>query len=562
MKFFSPPEGGNDIERIRARLLSRVLNVYMAAALTISAFLPGNRSEIAAVSKVVLLQAGLCLLMRGLMHAGRLRAASWIFLLSLAVSVPLVSVFITGTVAAVSVSVFQMLVIVMAGLVLGGSEALVFAALMIVGNGALFWYESLRLPDRWFPLQSALIVQATFYTATAALLSKAIRLSEEALGLASREATDRRAAETALRDNMERYRLITSVSSDYVFSNIFESDGRLRLDWAAGAFETITGFALDEFVERGGWAAALHPDDRERDRDDVEILRQNKPVTSELRIVRKDGQPRWVRVYAHPVWDAGAGRLVGIYGAVQDINARKLAELEREELIGELEARNAELERFTYTVSHDLKSPLITIRGFLGHIEQAAVEGRMDEMKADMERVYRSTSKMHQLLDDLLDLSRIGRQAKSAESVALDSIVLDALDRTHGRLTEVKASVEVEGNLGTVLVDRERVVEVLQNLIDNAAKFMGDQAEPHIWIGARDVGPGRAFFVRDNGAGIPARHHERVFNLFDKLDPRSAGTGVGLALVRRIIEVHGGRVWVESEGEGRGATFLFTLGSA
>jgi signal transduction histidine kinase len=269
-----------------------------------------------------------------------------------------------------------------------------------------------------------------------------------------------------------------------------------------------------------------------------------------------------VRIYALPVWDEAKQKLAGIYGAVQDISARKAAEAEREALILELEARNAELERFTYTVSHDLKSPLITIRGFLGHIEQAAVEGRVDAVRADMDRVYKSTAKMHQLLDDLLELSRVGRLAKPPAETPFDAIVRDALDRTHGRLTTQRVTVEVEGPLPTVCVDRDRLVEVLQNLIDNAAKFMGAQSDPRIWIGVRGRGEDLAFFVRDNGVGIERRYHERVFSLFDKLDPRSAGTGVGLALVKRIIEVHGGRIWVESEGRDQGCTFLFTLGAA
>ena len=337
-------------------------------------------------------------------------------------------------------------------------------------------------------------------------------------------------------------------------------DGKgLRLNWVAGAFEAITGFGFDEYVARGGWRAALHPEDVPRDMADLEALRQNRPVASELRTVCKDGTVRWVRIYAHPVWDEAAGQLKGIFGAVQDISARKIAEGEREALIRELETRNAELERFTYTVSHDLKSPLITIRGFLGHIEQAALEGRSEAVRADMDRVYKSTAKMHQLLDDLLELSRVGRLAKPPEDVALEAIVKDALDRTHGRLTTLRVKVEVEGGLPRVRVDRDRLVEVMQNLIDNAAKFMGDQREPQIRIGVRDSGTERIIFVQDNGSGIEPQHQERVFNLFDKLDPKSPGTGVGLALVKRIIEVHGGRVWVQSAGRGKGSTFLFTL---
>ena len=183
----------------------------------------------------------------------------------------------------------------------------------------------------------------------------------------------------------------------------------------------------------------------------------------------------------------------------------------------------------------------------------------MEAVQADMDRVYKSTARMHQLLDDLLELSRIGRLAKPPEAATFDSIVRDALDLTHGQLTASKVVVEVEGPLPEVRGDRDRLVEVVQNLVDNATKFMGDQKEPRITIGVRETSSGRAFFVRDNGQGIEPRHAERVFSLFDKLDPKSPGTGVGLALVKRIVEVHGGRVWVESAGAGHGSTIFFTL---
>jgi signal transduction histidine kinase len=117
----------------------------------------------------------------------------------------------------------------------------------------------------------------------------------------------------------------------------------------------------------------------------------------------------------------------------------------------------------------------------------------------------------------------------------------------------------VQEDLPIVRGDRPRLVEVLQNLIDNAAKFMGDQPAPQIEIGLRNEREGQVFFVRDNGIGIESGHREKVFGLFDKLNPQTDGTGVGLALARRIVEVHGGRIWVESEGRGRGSTFCFTL---
>jgi PAS domain S-box-containing protein len=558
LRFFGPPATDGSGANVRPALLSRILNIHVAVALFIGLFYrpsPDSRTAAFAALATIPLAIGL----RFLLHRGASRLASWIFLIGLALTLWMLFVFVAGAGGVTAICVSQMMLIVIAGLLLGGREAIGFAAFMVASNGFFLWSEALRVPAQGYALTAVWTLQAAFFLGTAVLMARAVWLIEQASERASREAAERQVVEAALRENMERYRLITTVSSDYAFSTEVAEGGSLRLNWVAGAFEAITGFAFDEYVARGGWRAALHPDDVAQDARGLEALRGNHPVASELRTLCKDGSVRWVRVYAHPVWDEAEGGLKGIYGAVQDINARKAAEAEREALIGELEARNAELERFTYTVSHDLKSPLITIRGFLTHIEQAAAEGRIEAVRSDMDRVYKSADRMHRLLDDLLELSRIGRLAKPPEDVAFESVVKDALDRTHGQLTSQRVAVEVESGLPAVRGDRDRLAEVMQNLIDNAAKFMGDQPAPRIRIGVRGGPAERTFFVEDNGTGIEPQHRERVFNLFDKLDPKSAGTGVGLALVKRIIEVHGGRIWVESPGRGKGATFLFTL---
>jgi signal transduction histidine kinase len=245
-------------------------------------------------------------------------------------------------------------------------------------------------------------------------------------------------------------------------------------------------------------------------------------------------------------------------------NARLFSDLQaelsvRKKLISELENKNAELERFTYTVSHDLKSPLFTIRGFLGYLEQDALSGNRERLKGDIERIVNATDKMQRLLNELLELSRIGRLKNEFTYVNFQELASEALELVQGRIMERGITVRIQADLPRVYGDRPRLVEVLQNLLDNAAKFMGDQEQPCIEIGQdgeEDDKP--VFFVRDNGMGIAPEHHDRVFGLFNKLDPRSDGTGVGLALVRRILEVHGGRIWIRSEA-GKGATFFFTL---
>jgi len=361
------------------------------------------------------------------------------------------------------------------------------------------------------------------------------------------------------RRSEERYRLISEASSDYTFSSVVDAEGRVRQDWVAGAFERITGYRFDEYVARGGWRAALHPDDHAQDDRDMEALKANRNVVTELRTLTRDDEVRWVRVYAHPVWDGSENRLVGIYGAVQDVTERKQAEAEREDLIQELAAKNAELERFTYTASHDLKSPLVTVRGFLSFLERDALEGNHEQLKADIQRIQLATDRMTRLLDELLDLSRVGRVVGPAKPIPFGELAEEAASLVAGRIAERGAQVRIAEDLPVVLGDRVRLVQVVQNLLDNAVKFLGDQTKPMVEIGARRQGDEAVLYVRDNGIGIDAGDRERVFGLFDKLDAGAEGAGVGLALVKRIVELHGGRVWVESEGRGQGSSFCFTL---
>jgi signal transduction histidine kinase len=225
----------------------------------------------------------------------------------------------------------------------------------------------------------------------------------------------------------------------------------------------------------------------------------------------------------------------------------------------QLGLKNAELERFTYTVSHDLRSPLITIRGYLGHLVTSVAEGNEQRFREDVTRIDRATAKMDDLLRDLLELSRVGRVLNPVSDVPMAAVAQDAADLLRGPLRARGASVEIDPELPLVRGDRKRLLEVFQNLVENAVKFMGDQKEPRITVGVRRESGEVVFFVRDNGIGIDPKHRERVFELFERLTPTGEGTGVGLALVKRIVEAHGGRVWVESPEVGVGAVFCFTV---
>lgn len=540
------------------------------------------------------------------------------------------------------------------------------------------------------------------------------------------------------RQSEERYRLISRVSSDYTFESTVNEKGEAEAFWMAGAFEKMTGYTPEEYFEAGGWYAHIHPDDLEKDAEDMRKLLNNQDVVnSEIRTFTKNGELRWERIFAHPIWSKEKNRLVGIVGAVQDITDQKLAEeremrrnamlekviqlgkkvtenndletilqqiwhaihddlefdrlgiflynterssmdsvlgtdtqgrkedtrgnwfpinewatfktvlekpdglyytrnydiennipkgnemfgvkdyaavavwagekpvaaitvdqlitqrpirpeqlealrlfagyaglaienarlhtalqkelADRQGFIEELESKNTELERFTYTVSHDLKSPLVTITGFLGYAEKDARAGRFDSFEKDMERIHQAVTKMRVLLNDLLELSRIGRVMNEPVEVSFGEIVRDTLAILEGPIKAARVSVEFVDEGHRIHGDRVRLMEVVQNLVDNAVKFMGSQAYPQIRIGSiSDDQNHPIFFVKDNGIGIDPQYRERIFGLFNKLDANTQGSGIGLAIVKRIIEVHGGKIWIESQ-LGRGTTFYFSL---
>ncbi|MCF6149401.1 MAG: HAMP domain-containing protein [Candidatus Kuenenia sp.] len=245
---------------------------------------------------------------------------------------------------------------------------------------------------------------------------------------------------------------------------------------------------------------------------------------------------------------------------LQKTNDTLITEIkEKKKLTQELEMKNAELERFTYTVSHDLKSPLLTIKGFLGYLEKDIIDGRTEQIQDDIRRIHSAADKMEKLLEELLELSRIGRIVNKHENVSLESLTREVLDLLSSKISPSSIQLILPQNLPVIYVDRIRFFEVMQNLIENALKYMGNQPEPIIEIGAKNEKDHVLCYVKDNGIGIPPRYHDKVFGLFERLDKNTDGTGIGLALVKRIIEVHGGKIWLESKGENQGCTFYFTI---
>lgn len=325
------------------------------------------------------------------------------------------------------------------------------------------------------------------------------------------------------------------------------------------AAERIFGYRAQEVIGRNVDMLMPEPYHSEHDR----YLR-NYLTTGVRKIIgigrevvgrRKDESTFPMELAVSEAW-VGTQRI--FTGIIRDISERRHAEQERERLITELEEKNAEMERFTYTVSHDLKSPLITIRGFLGLLEKDVAAGDAVRMKEDIAHIHDAVRRMQSLLDELLALSRIGRLFNPPQEIAVSDLAREAVAQVAGRIAEREVQVIVEPDLPRVHGDYPRLLEVYQNLIDNAVKFMGTQPEPKVEIGTRAEGGETLFFVRDNGVGIDPRYHQKIFGLFERLSADTEGTGIGLALVKRIIEVHGGHIRIESE-PGKGSTFLFTL---
>lgn len=284
---------------------------------------------------------------------------------------------------------------------------------------------------------------------------------------------------------------------------------------------------------------------------DCEMLASGQARSNEEWITYPDGRKVLLDTLKTPFRGAD-GTQLGLVGISRDITERK--EKERE-----IEAKNAELERFIYTVSHDLKSPLVTITSFLGYLETDIKIADVARIRQDIGYIRTAADKMGQLLSELLELSRVGRVIANPVLVDFQELVREALQLVAGHISERSVRVTVAQSPLLLRADRSRLVEIWQNLVENAVKYMGDQPQPRIEIGVEQQGETPLFFVRDNGLGIDARYAEKIFGLFEKLDRQSEGTGLGLALVKRIVEMYGGKIWVESEGPGHGSCFRFTL---
>jgi len=383
----------------------------------------------------------------------------------------------------------------------------------------------------------------------------------------ARDITDRIVAGKALARSEEKYRSLALASSQIVWTT--NAQGEVTDD--IPHWRDFTGQGPDE-IDGSGWLSALHPEDRDRTTDIwARAVKCRSFFNTEYRLRRYDDEYRWMDVHGVPVLEAD-GIVREWVGTCTDIHDRKQAEEEIRKLnqqlerrVGErtaaLESANHELEAFAYSVSHDLRAPLRAVDGFSRILLDEFAPQLPEEAKRYLSMARKNAVQMGQLIDDLLAFSRLGRQPLSKQTISPAEIVRQVLEELReerdGRRVEITLS-----DLPQCQGDPNLLKQVYANLLSNGLKYTRKQEIARIEIGClpSDSGDGLVYYVRDNGVGFDMRYANKLFGVFQRLhgSQEYPGTGVGLAIVQRIIHRHGGSVWAEA-AVNQGATFYFAL---
>jgi two-component system sensor kinase FixL len=366
------------------------------------------------------------------------------------------------------------------------------------------------------------------------------------------EIAEREITEHALRESEKRFSDIAFSSGDF----IWEIDNNNIYIFVAGNLKNILGYSPEEIIGKTPFDL-MKPGEVSRISQYVQtLMTEKKPIIDlENWNITKEGKSICLLTSGVPMLDK-KGNLLGYRGIDKDITRRKEAEDKRDKLLKEQEDTNQELKDFAYIVSHDLKAPLRGIKTLAEWLVNDYSDKLGDEGKTQMNLLLSRVDRMHNLIEGILQYSRVGRAEEDLSLVNLNEQIAEIIDM----LSPPKnISITVENELPTIRCEPTRISQVFQNLFSNAVKYM-DKPDGIIKVGCVEEGAFWKFSVADNGPGIEEKYFERIFKIFQTLVPKDEyeSTGIGLTVVKKIIELYGGRIWVESE-VGKGSTFLFTL---
>lgn len=341
-------------------------------------------------------------------------------------------------------------------------------------------------------------------------------------------------------------------------------DGK-KVIYVSPAYEKIMDRSCDSLYKSpSSWLESIYPEDKSRVIKAVENARDFK-YDEEYRIVKSDGSIHWVRDRSFPIYDS-LGKLYRVAGITEDTTKRKelenslvkLNEILREKKM-ELEVANKDLESFSYSVSHDLKSPLRVVSGFTGILLERLAGALNDDSKKLLTMISEHVQKMDQLITDILAFSQSARKAMQKSKIDMQRLMKDVFEEMRGTVPERKIEFHL-ANIPSALGDNPLIRQVVVNLLSNAVKYSKEKKVAIIEIGFKEEADQNIYYVKDNGDGFDMKYADKLFVTFQRLHDASKfeGTGVGLAIVKRILERHGGKVWAESKA-GEGATFYFTL---
>jgi PAS domain S-box-containing protein len=366
--------------------------------------------------------------------------------------------------------------------------------------------------------------------------------------------TERKHAEAALRESEARFRSLTQLSSDWYW----EQDAQFGLTFMSGRMGERTGLDASAYLGRKRWdtpALNLSDDDWAKHRAQLE---RHEPFRDfEMQRPAEGGGSRWISLHGEPLFD-DAGKFVGYRGVGSDITERKQGEIALREAHEELKRSNAELEQFAYVASHDLQEPLRMVSSYTQLLLRRFGERFDGDAREFMGYIVDGAARMKQLIEDLLAYSRVGTKGKEFREVAVEETLRRAVSNLRAAIEEASAAVTWDA-LPSVAADDLQLTQLFQNLIGNALKFRAASV-PRIHVSSKEKENEWQFVVRDNGIGIEPQYFERIFMVFQRLHNKVEypGTGIGLAICKKVVERHGGRIWVESR-PGDGSAFHFTL---